>query len=437
MSEPNNRPAKASGQNVAGLIIRAIASFVVITIYGWTNYLLHPVGMLMTTKLANKQFEDSDVSFLTAYYGMDFFQHLGIPSIVLLIILVLIWLKQLKNGFATMLSVLTLTLIIGAAQFIGTTNVWAFANTTEKAEYRSIEPDETAFLIPNFGASLSNQEQYKPDYLNTGKGPDGKDIKVPGKFIKIPHDKLKDTGGTGMFSGYDYIVNTSTLVKVKRSQFSRVWTAAGRGTRKDVDESFDCQTKDGLNVKKIGVAIIDLIEDQNAALYLSNYGLEPLDPKLAEDNIETIFQSVRKARSLISVTDDVVFTEVHRLVCKYIGEEVDPETASGNINVIMVNVKKELTAYLKEVGITLKSIGWAASWSFDDDVQAGMNQKFIAKMVAGSLDTLRTNADINLKEGMAVGFRKGMPSFLAVPDTLISPLAAGAITKAIPPQTGK
>jgi hypothetical protein len=310
------------------MIGRFIGTIVAAFIYSIVNGLYTPLAMLANSKIANQQFDDSDESFATAVYGMKLVG--GVHTLFLLrliLVLVLIWWKQLAGLAKGLLPVIMLIAAVGLLLSASPNKAFAFATFgDDHTEWFPVEPDEAAFLIPNFGATLSNQAQYQPDYLN------GKDVKVPGKFILIPPGKLSGSGGSSGLSGWwgkDAFVNTSTLVLVKRSQYSRVWTQRGRGTHTEQDESFDCQTADGLNVKQIGVATVDLIDDKNAALYLSVYGQEPLDPKLDRTQIENVFISVRHARSLNSVTDDVGYANVHELVCHYIAAQPNPLVASG------------------------------------------------------------------------------------------------------------
>ena len=409
--------------SILGRIVLTVVAF---GAYWAVNATYSPVAALQSAAVATKQLENSDAAFIASSYGIQFIGGVHtLFSFALLVVLVLIWWKpgvaawkklSEEDGRGTT-SVLVLLAAIGVIVVLQPSKAYAYAGTSDKKEYARIEPDETAFMIPNFGANLDSQAQYKPDYLNQAG------VKVPGKFINIPHVKLNGTGGdSGLASvfGSDYYVNSATLVRVKRTQYSRVWTKQGRGTNKQLDESFNCQTKDGLNVKHIGVAIIDLIEDENSALYLSKFGLMALKGKDDLTLIENVFISVREARSLVEVTDDVAYTKVHQLVCKYIAMEDDPEVASGHMNEIMGNVTKDLEVYLKNVGISLKSLGWSDAWDFDEDVQIAMNQKFNARMVGGSLEILERNANINLKEGLGVGFRNKMPSslFLGSPELL-------------------
>jgi hypothetical protein len=420
---------------------RTIWSAVALVAYLVANAIYSPVAAVLSSQIATRQFDDSDPAFVQTVLGLRLLS--GVHALLwlaLMVALVAIWWKPAVAFYKKKTAPVVLFIAMAGALFaLQPQSAFAYAQTGDDvAEWLQIESDEAAFLIPNFGATLKNQEQYTPDYLNNGIGDNGKPIKVPGKFIQIPHGKLSGSGGTTGFSawlGKDYTTNTSTLVVVKRTQYSRVWTVKGKGTNPALDESFDCQTADGLNVKQIGVTTISVIDDKNAALYLSNYGPEPLvdvnGKPLDRTKIENIFVSVRRARTLNTVVDDVGYANVHELVCHYIAIEKSPAEASKHMNAIMDSVKDDYKKRMAEVGVTVKMLGWAGTWTFDDDVQFAMNQAFNAEMIKDHLDVLERNANVNLKEGLAIGFRTHMPATLFWGgNDLVNSAAVGAAARA-------
>jgi hypothetical protein len=175
--------------------------------------------------------------------------------------------------------------------------------------------------------------------------------------------------------------------------------------------------------------MIDHIEDPDSALYLSQFGLQPIPDKGDPNNIENIFISDRDAKHLTVVTDDSIYSEAHRLVCREIAAYDDPAMASEWANAIMDDVEKKIKPFAKSRGITLDSIGWADNWDFDPEVQMAMNQKFNAEMVKDSLEVLERNAHINLLEGLAAGFRNKMPGtlFWGAPSLLDAVVAGTAM----------
>ena len=76
-----------------------VASMAAIMAYGWVNLLLNPVATILSGQMAGKQFENSDVAYITSLVGMSFFSHLGIPFVILLIVLTAIWWRYLRMGF--------------------------------------------------------------------------------------------------------------------------------------------------------------------------------------------------------------------------------------------------------------------------------------------------------------------------------------------------
>ncbi|MGL1539792.1 hypothetical protein ACSTHW_23525, partial [Vibrio parahaemolyticus] len=45
---------------------------------------------------------------------------------------------------------------------------------------------------------------------------------------------------------------------------------------------------------------------------------------------------------------------------------------------IMETIQKKVADYMADVGITLDFIGWADTFSFDHDVQAALNRRYVA-----------------------------------------------------------
>jgi len=410
---------------------RVLATVFTFLVYLGINALYTPQAALISSKIAGQQFEDSDSSYLTAVYGLHMLNGIGlIISLGFLLILVAIWYKPVRKFLATLAIVGT---VLTAVQ---PSSAWAFAtNGSDKTEIRGIESGESAFLVPNFGKT-SEQSQYTSEtYLNRP------DVKVPGKFIQIPHAKLGGSGGSsGLASafGSDYYTSTATLIKVKRALYSRAWVQKGRGSNAVIDESFPCQTAGGHNITKIGVSIGVLIEDANAAKYLGNFGLQPLagDP----DDIQNIFASVRYARPLTEVMDQVEHPEIQALVCHEILKYTDPVTASASMQTILDNVKTTATEHLAKYGITLVFIGWADTWTFDEEVQFAINQKFIASQIGDKLDVLQRNAVVNALEGLGAGARKNSPSFLMIPEGIMNflkPSAAAPPTVTTPASADK
>ena len=76
---------------------RVGATIVAILLYGWINFLAYPAATLLTGQTAGQQFDNSNVAYFSSMIGMRIFGHLGIPFVLLLIVVVLIWFGPLRR----------------------------------------------------------------------------------------------------------------------------------------------------------------------------------------------------------------------------------------------------------------------------------------------------------------------------------------------------
>jgi hypothetical protein len=332
--------------------MRVLLSIAAILIYGWVNFLLNPVATILAADQAGKQFENSDVAAVTAFYGLNFFGHLGIPFLGLLLVLGLIWWRAARR---------LLVMLTAIALFLPST-AGAYYDKTDYTEAYTILPNESGFWIPDAGANKDNQAQFESEaYLNANR--------VALKRFIVPHAKLQ---GSGSF--FDFYVPAGRLIIVDRTPFSREWVdAADRGTSRR-REGFPCQSREGLNIS-VGVSIGASVLEQNAAKYLYRFGVLP--PAGDRTDPKTIFNSVYYSRKLAEVMDDVGRKKVQTLVCEQITARTFDKANEDAVQ-IMQDVKQQATAYFTEVGITLDFIGWADTFTFDREVQEAVNRRYVA-----------------------------------------------------------
>jgi hypothetical protein len=339
------------------IVIRLIATLVSILAYGWINFLLNPVGTLLAGQVAGKQFDSSDTSYVISMVGMNFFGHLGIPFVILLVVLVALWLKYIKMLWAP----IVVLIVVG---FMYTPSAHAYYAKTDITEATLILPNESAFWIPDVGDNKNNQASFdSEDYLRANK--------IPAKRFLIPHTKLSGSGG---WASFDYYVPAGRLILVDRTPYSRSWVSAtDRGTS-NKNEGFPLQSKEGLNIT-LGISIATVVTEPDSPKFLFNFGVKP--PGGDRTTPEVIFTSVYYGRSLTEVMDSVVHEKVHALL----GEEFTSRTfdeCNTQATAIMKKVHDELETYLKSVGITLVYVGWADTFEFDPAVQAAINRRYIA-----------------------------------------------------------
>ena len=387
---------------------RLIATVVVIFMYGAINFALNPVATILSGQIAGKQLENSDTSYVIAQYGMNFFSNLGIPALVLLIVLAMIWWKYLKMGWVAVVTGMVLCALLGTPQ-----QSHAYYDKTDWAEAYTILPNESAFWIPDAGANKESQAQMDSEaYLNANK--------VSLKRFIVPHVKLS---GSGSF--FNYYVPSGRLIIVDRTPFSREWVSAhDRGTS-NKNEAFPCQSKDGLNVS-VGVAAGASVLESNAAKYLYRFGV--LAPVGERNDPKIIFTSVYYSRKLADVMDDVGRKKIQSLVCTEISVRTF-DKVNEEANMILDTIKTLATTYFASVGITLDFLGWADTFTFDQEIQKAVNDSYAAQKLAEVLPVLQALAQLKVQEGLGKGLEtKGLP--IVVPPDMINALIG--MVKSVP-----
>jgi hypothetical protein len=347
-----NALVPAGNGGARDILVRVILTLAAIVIYGWVNFLFNPVAMILAADQAGKQFDNSDVSAVTSFFGMNFFSHVGIPFVVLLLVLAWIWWRMARRLLA-MLTAIALLLPSPAG---------AYYDKTDYTEAYTILPNETGFWIPDAGANKDSQAQFESEaYLNANR--------VALKRFIVPHARLQ---GSGSF--FDFYVPAGRLIIVDRTPYSREWVdSADRGTSRR-REGFPCQSREGLNIT-VGVSIGVSVLEQNAAKYLYRFGVVP--PAGERTDPKVIFTSVYYSRKLADVMDDVGRKKVQTLVCDEITSRTFDKANEDAVQ-IMQNVKQQAGAYFAEVGITLDFVGWADTFTFDPEVQQAVNRRYVA-----------------------------------------------------------
>jgi len=357
------------------LFARALATLVAIVAYGWINFLLNPIATVVSGAAAGKQFDNSATSYVESVYTMGVFGHLGVPALALMIVLGLIWRNEIRTAWTKLFP----PAVIVFGLMLSTTSAHAYYDKNDYTEAYFILPNESAFFIPDVGANKDTQAKFgSTEYLEANK--------VAAKRFTIPHAKFS---GSGMWS--DFYVPTGRLIVVDRTPFNREWVAShDRGTSAR-NESFPCQSAEGINITA-EVAIAASVSEENASKFLYWFGVRP--PVGNRQDPQVIFTSVYAGRNLAEVMDSVGRGKVQSLVCHEIGARTF-DKANTEINAIMSSVEKDATAFLASRGITLDYIGWAGTFSFDKDVQQAVNDAYTAQKLAPVLATLQTKAVID------------------------------------------
>lgn len=342
------------------MVIRIFATLVVLLMQWFTNFIISTPATLVTGQVAGSQFDNSDASYVMTRAVLGGFSLAQIITCVLFtLLLTAIWYHPVKRWI---MSLAVLGLIVIAAPHAD-----AYYDKQDFTEAYFILPNESAFFIPDVGANKDSQAAFgSEDYLKANK--------IPAKRFQIPHAKLQGSGT--LFA--DYYVPSGRLIIVDRTPYSREWVASNHRGSSSKDESFPCQSKEGLNIT-VGVTIGASVLEENSAKFLYRFGVLP--PQGNRQDPQVIFTSVFYGRSLATVMDGPVRNKIQSLVCN---EFMDKSLDDGNAQAkkIVMSVETKAAEYLASVGITLDYIGYADTLSFDHDVQDAINRAYIATQEA-------------------------------------------------------
>ena len=346
------------------LVGRGIATLLATAAYVAANIAFAPPATLLSARQAGRQFDNSDAAHTSVQYTLGALSSVNVVlSLALGLVLLAIWWTPIRRWLATLTAAV---LVITALPY---QPAIAYYDKTDITEAYTILPNETAFWIPDAGANKDTQGVFESEeYLKSNR--------VAVKRFIVPHQKL--TGSGSFFSGsgsfFDSYVPSGRLIIVDRTPFSREWVAAHNRGTSPKDESFPCQSKEGLNVS-VGVSIGVSVLEANAAKYLYRFGV--LSPAGDRTDPRVIFTSLYFSRKLADVMDDVGRKKVQTLVCEQIASR-SFDAVNADAVAIMKTVQDGATKYFADVGITLDFIGWADTFTFDPDVQAAVNRRYIA-----------------------------------------------------------
>ncbi len=372
---------------------RLVATAVLVIGFGIFAGLYQPSETIALGDAAGRQFDNSAASAIGAQ-GI-FASLAGLRMLVALAVLaalIAIWWVPLKNWFA---GAAVVALAALGFTLTGGNEAKAYYDKNDYAEVYLVLPNESAFWIPDTGANAATQTNMDSEaYFQANK--------IATKRFQIPHAVLP---GSGWFAGY--YVPTGRLIVVDRTPYNREWTrSSGRGTSSK-DESFPCQTSEGINVT-VEIGIAASVAEQNAAKFLYYFGVKP--PAGDRKDPAVIFNSVYQGRSLAEVMDGVVRGKVSALVCAEIGAR-PLDKANAEINPIMAKIQENVGAFLETRGITLDYVGWAGTWSFDQPVQDAINRRYIAGQDKAVAETLAPYAQTIMTLAVAEGVRTAVGKF--------------------------
>ena len=225
-------------------------------------------------------------------------------------------------------------LIVLCACFIGCRKPY------DKPEFVTIEPSQTAFLVPLVGDS-TNQASFESEEMLL-------QAKVATKEIQIPH-RWVQTGRRHWMGEYRA---SATLIVVERKPVSRSWES-GDSAAASANKAIFGETADAIGIY-VGMNCTAMIEEKDAAKFLYRYNNTPLETIIDTDIKKMVEDEFNRA------TSQFKSTELHT-----------------NKSVIIETVKTNVTNYFKDYGITITVLGIKEGFSFENPaIQEALDKKF-------------------------------------------------------------
>lgn len=205
----------------------------------------------------------------------------------------------------------------------------------DKPEFVTIEPNQTAFVIPLEGKT-SDQGKFDSEELLAK-------AQVATKRIEVPHKWVK----TGRMSSSGKWVDTVKVIVVDRYPETREWTDK---------KSYIGESKDSIKFNQ-GLSATAQIEEADTPKFLYQYSGKSLK-EVMDKEIRNYIGSVLLEKYSTMNIEDIRANKSE--VVKYVRGKVEP--------------------YFKERGITLSNIGYIGDMKYvDPKIQEAINKKFNAE----------------------------------------------------------
>lgn len=397
------------------------------TIVGWSviNHITNVAAPIISGETSVHQLDNSNTGYCIARAG-TYFDGSGISLFILGLVLAAIWIPYIARSFKKVGTPLATLMLFG---LLTSANATVLDKNTYLSEFKTIKPNQTAFLIPMQGANKSSQGQFDSiAYLDANK--------VATKRIQIPHVVLDRSTTLANSLSADQYIPSACLYIVGREPYTRMWVkTAERGTSTK-DEGTYVETSESINID-FGTVVSAHIDPTNAALYLYHFGVSS-----ALDNGDSPeYPSAVYARSLNDIMDTVVFNDAHRLLANEFGKRTFRQCISQKADIIET-VQKTLKETYASYGITIEYFGMASGLNFDQKLQEAVNNVAIAELDASaasnrlaSMPVLQTLADIKFKTSAAEALSKwngtlpALPSFAVIPSGFLESVTGNLFPK--------
>lgn len=216
----------------------------------------------------------------------------------------------------------------------------------DKPEFVTIEPHQTAFLIPLIG-DTTNQASFESEEMLM-------QAKVAAKEIQIPH-RWVQTGRRHWKGEYR---DTMALIVVDRSPVTREWSSSKEIGTSAVNQAVYAESAESIGFSAGMNCSAQIYSENDAVKFLYCYNNKPLS--------------------------EIMDTEIRARVESKFVEECASRTLNDILiekEDIMTSVRDDVTTYFAQRGITITVLGMKDGLEYDDaTIQKSINDKFSSEM---------------------------------------------------------
>lgn len=233
-----------------------------------------------------------------------------------------------------------LVLIMSLTMFTGCVKPY------DEPEFVTIEPHQTAFLIPLIG-DTSNQASFESEEML-------REAKVAAKEIQIPHRWVQ----TSRLYWVGEYRDTMALIVVDRSPVTREWSSYKDVGTSAVNQAIYAESAESIGFSAGMNCSAQIYSEDDAAKFLYCYNNKPLS--------------------------EIMDTEIRARVESKFVEECASRTLNDILvekDTIMAIVREDVETYFAARGITITVLGMKDGLEYDDaTIQKSINDKFSSEM---------------------------------------------------------
>lgn len=228
-----------------------------------------------------------------------------------------------------------------------------------------VEPNHAVVVIPLDGdptkqKNFDAEKFYKDNLIQAGR-------------VELPYRKRK----IGFFPWQIEFVPTVRVVSLDRTTVSREWTSGSSDGTSSANQSLRAQTQDGISFSVDAGCAAQIESDQvDMARFLSRYG----------------------SRTLSAIMDNEMRTRIETKFVE-ICAKYDNDSLVKEKELVMNQVRKEVSAYFSARGITITALGLKGWFTYTPSVQESFDRRASAKqLLVAQRDTnarIRSEADAN------------------------------------------